>query len=94
MRDVFSAWLLPLEGRSRRRGGGAGWRKAGWPVHSIVLKATGLGKGKQHMHFRNEGQSLPFGLDRSTGKGERNRGKIENAVKIVATSERFSNNQK
>lgn len=63
-------------------------------MHSIVLKATGLGKGKQHMHFRNEGQSLPFGLDRSTGNAERNKGKIENTVKIAGTSERFSNNHK
>lgn len=54
---------------------------------SAGVKASA--KGEQHMRIRDEGQSLPSGLGRSTakGKGERGRNR-KKAVKIAGTVQR------
>lgn len=55
---------------------------------SAGVKASG--KGEQHMHVRDEGQSLPSGLGRSTAKGKGKGEEIEKAVKIAGMVQRGS----
>lgn len=50
--------------------------------HCFAAGGRASARKKQHMRTRSEGQGLPFGLDRSTGKDERDRQEEKQKIRL------------
>lgn len=51
-------------------------------ANTLFCRWQGRSKGKQYMRSRNEGQGLPFGLDRSIGKDGRDKQREKQRIQL------------